>query len=74
MRTALLLILLIVARVPALADVKLPAVISDHMVLQADKPVAIWGWADPDESVAISFGDEKCSWENSRPAQGRKRS
>ncbi|NOY29386.1 MAG: hypothetical protein GXP28_04180 [Planctomycetes bacterium] len=27
-------------------DVKLPALLSDYMVLQRDKPVPIWGWAE----------------------------
>jgi sialate O-acetylesterase len=38
------------------AQLKLPAIISDHMVLQRDKSVPIWGWADPQEPVAVTFG------------------
>jgi len=38
------------------ADVRLPAIISDHMVIQAETPVAIWGWAEKDESVVVSLG------------------
>jgi len=37
-----------------LADVKLPAVISDHMVVQQGIPVPIWGWADAGEKVAVT--------------------
>src|SRR5947207_15683535 len=37
------------------ADVKLPALIGDHMVLQQGGPVRIWGWADPGEAVSIGF-------------------
>ena len=37
------------------AVVKLPALISDHMVLQQGIPVRIWGSADPFESVKIDF-------------------
>ncbi|HEY2573667.1 MAG TPA: sialate O-acetylesterase, partial [Verrucomicrobiaceae bacterium] len=40
------------------ADVKLPALFSDHIVLQRGKPVAIWGWADPGEEVTVKFGDQ----------------
>jgi sialate O-acetylesterase len=40
----------------AQAEVKLPAIISDHMVLQADAEAPIWGWASPGESVAVSVG------------------
>jgi len=37
------------------ADIKLPAVISDHMVLQQEKPANIWGWADPGEKVTVKL-------------------
>jgi len=37
------------------ADVRLPAVISDNMVLQQGGPVNIWGWADPGEDVKVAI-------------------
>jgi sialate O-acetylesterase len=37
----------------AAADVRLPAIISDHMVLEQDADVPIWGWAGPDEPVTV---------------------
>lgn len=40
------------------ADVTLPAVIDNHMVLQRDMPVPVWGWADPGEAVSVSFNGE----------------
>ena len=33
------------------ADVKLPAIFSDHMVLQAGKPINVWGWGTPGQKV-----------------------
>ena len=36
------------------ADVKLPAVISDHMVLQQNSKATLWGWAEPDEVIKVS--------------------
>src|SRR5260221_1709397 len=39
------------------ADVKLPSVLGSHMVLQRDKPIPIWGWAEPDEKVTVQLGD-----------------
>ena len=45
---------------PAWADVRLPAIFSEHMVVQAEKPVAVWGWADAGEAVVVSLaGQEK---------------
>ncbi|HEV7868924.1 MAG TPA: sialate O-acetylesterase [Chthoniobacteraceae bacterium] len=42
----------------AMADVRLPAVISDHMVLQQETPATVWGWADPGEKVSVKFGEK----------------
>ena len=43
----------------AAADVKLPALISDNMVLQQGRQVAIWGTADAGEQVTVSLGEQK---------------
>ena len=40
------------------ADVKLPQLISDGMVLQRGRPVNIWGTADASESVSVSFQNQ----------------
>ena len=39
----------------AFADVQLPGIISDHMLLQRDMPVRIFGKAQPDEAVSVAF-------------------
>ena len=41
------------------AEVKLPAIIGDRMVLQREMKVPIWGWADPGEKVTVTLGDQK---------------
>lgn len=41
------------------ASLKLPRVFADHMVLQRNQPVKIWGWADPGKSVTITFADQQ---------------
>ena len=52
------------ARIPLLAllaiaclraEVKLPALISDHMLIQQGTPVRIWGKAAPGETVSVTF-------------------
>ncbi|MEY4198627.1 MAG: hypothetical protein RLZZ265_367 [Verrucomicrobiota bacterium] len=44
---------------PALrADVKLPPVFSDHMVLQRDMAVPVWGMAAPEEEVTVSIAGQ----------------
>ncbi len=42
-----------------LAELSLPHFFSDHMVIQRDRDVAIWGKASPDASVTVSFKDDK---------------
>lgn len=46
---------------PLQADVKLPAVISDHMVVQQDVAAPIWGWGDKDEEVTVSIAGQSKS-------------
>lgn len=43
---------------PVCADVRLPKIFGDGMVLQREKPIAVWGWADPGESVTVSFAEQ----------------
>ncbi len=49
-------VLLIVGAAGAYADVKLPALFSDGMVVQQAVSARIWGWAEPGESVAVEVG------------------
>lgn len=42
----------------ARADVRLSAFFADHAVLQRDKPLRVWGWAEPGENVAVKLGTE----------------
>ena len=44
---------------PARADVTLPGLFSDNMVLQQGKPVAVWGRAEEGEAVNIEFRGQK---------------
>ena len=37
------------------ADVRLPRIFGDHMVLQRNTPIHIWGWADPGETVKVTL-------------------
>jgi sialate O-acetylesterase len=39
----------------AFADVQLPGIISDHMLLQREMPVRIFGKAQPGEAVSVAF-------------------
>jgi len=43
---------------PAKADVRLPAIIADHMVLQQNSEVKLWGWCEPGEMIKV-----KADWD-----------
>ncbi len=59
MRRSMLIALaaFLVSAALAPAEVRLPALISDHMVVQRDRPIHIWGWAEPGERVRVAFGN-----------------
>src|SRR6476619_6604347 len=43
----------------ASADVRLPALFTDHMVLQQGQKNRVWGFADPDEDVIVSIAGQR---------------
>ena len=45
----------------ASAAVSLAPVFTDHAVLQRDKPLPVWGAADPGESITVTFAGETVS-------------
>ena len=45
----------------ARADVKMPALFSDHMVLQREMLVPVWGWADAGEIITVSIAGQSKS-------------
>gem|GEM_PF-861484 len=78
MKTRILfsLFILFVGAAQVEAKLKLPAVISDHMVLQEKTPLSIWGWADAGQTVTVSLAGKTAStaadadgkWKASLPA------
>lgn len=54
-RTALLLSCLLPFSIILRADVRLPHLLSDHAVLQRDRPIHIWGWATPGAHLTSHF-------------------
>ena len=61
MNTRLLFIagLMIHTGTVAVADVTLPELFSDNMILQREMPVPIWGAASPGEKVLLSFAGQE---------------
>ncbi len=60
----------------ARAEIRLPHVFGSHMVFQREKPVIIWGWANPGETVTVQFSsatqtaqaNERGEWKATLPS------
>lgn len=57
-RIACLFFVAAVVSLSASAAVKMPRIFGDNMVLQQQKPVAVWGTALPNASVEVVFGED----------------
>lgn len=51
-------LLALLATQAATAALRMPHVFSNHMVLQRDQPVSIWGTSDPDSKVTVTFAGQ----------------
>lgn len=60
-RTAFLSLLFGVLLAPLNAEVTLPKIIQDHMILQQGGSNRIWGTASPNETVTVSFAGQTVS-------------
>ncbi len=63
--------------ISAFAQLRLPAFFGDHMVLQRQQPISVWGWANPGEKVTVMLervsatarADKGGRWRVQLPAQ-----
>jgi sialate O-acetylesterase len=54
----LLLVVFALSSISSIANVQLPKIFGDHMVLQRDKSITIWGWADAKERITVSLNKQ----------------
>ena len=52
---------MVLAALPGAAEVALPAILADHMVVQRGRPVHVWGAASPTEALTVTFRGESRS-------------
>jgi sialate O-acetylesterase len=57
-RVFILFSLLVGSVCPAVAEVRLAGIFTDHMVLQREQLVQIWGWADKGQKVQVEFAGQ----------------
>src|ERR1035438_3758915 len=60
LQASLLAVLFLLLLLPSAAgaEVTLPSLLADHMVVQRGLPVHVWGVAGAQESVSVTFRDE----------------
>ena len=61
MKLTTLTTLLAALALTARAELKLPAIIGDNMVLQQGQPVPIWGWAEKHEQIIVQVAGQSHS-------------
>jgi sialate O-acetylesterase len=49
------------------AELKMPEIFSDNMVLQRDMPLPVWGWAEPGDTITVEFAPS--SWQAGQGGQ-----
>jgi len=59
MKRFLLVAALALWAAPLFADVRLPALFTNHMVLQQGQKNRVWGWADAGEDVIVTIGGQR---------------
>src|SRR5689334_5645863 len=55
MRKYIFLLLTILSSIQIFANVSLPKIFGDNMVLQRNRAIPIWGWADANEKITVQF-------------------
>jgi sialate O-acetylesterase len=65
------LCLLLLVASPAAADPRLPAIFSDHMVLQQQMPLGVWGWAAPNERIEVRLRAQRVATTADRDGRWR---
>ena len=46
-------------QIQSVAQLKLARLFSDHVVLQRQKPIPVWGWASPNEKLTVTLATQK---------------
>lgn len=70
-RRTLLLLAFFVVVLPTFAQLKLPAIFSDYMVLQQNSQAPVWGWAAPGTTVSLTTGWGNVNYEATANNEGR---
>ncbi|WP_145055846.1 hypothetical protein [Lignipirellula cremea] len=59
MAASLLIVLATVIGADAAEPLRLAGIFADHMVLQREQPIPVWGWANKDATVKADFAGQR---------------
>src|ERR1700712_2762011 len=59
MKYSFFLFFLALVAISTKAGITLPKVFSSNMVLQREKPVKVWGWANKGEKITVQINTQK---------------
>ncbi|MDQ6903101.1 MAG: sialate O-acetylesterase [Bacteroidota bacterium] len=57
--------------ITTMAEVRLPAIIGNHMVLQQKSDVKLWGWCDPGEKIKVNLSSDTTNYNAIGTADGK---
>ena len=66
MKRILLLLALLLPMMAWAEDLRVAHIFSDHMVLQRETSVPVWGWGEPGKTVTV-----QASWRNGQPVTAK---
>lgn len=58
MKTRLLFVILLLVSVATFGQVRMARLFTDHVVLQRQQPIPVWGWAKPQETVKVMLAGQ----------------
>lgn len=58
MKKIFFLLFILLAAHHSYANISLPKIFGDNMVLQRNKVIPVWGWADADEKITVRFNKQ----------------
>lgn len=61
MKKITLTLVLLYSSAALFAALRLPRIFSDHMVLQRDRAIPVWGWAEPNEKITVQLNKQSQS-------------
>ena len=59
-KTFILLCVLVCYVTYSYAEIRLPQIFQNGMVLQRGMPIPVWGWADPQETIVVTLNKKSC--------------